>query len=124
MHESSYIPYTEPLVPAAASSPALTAKHAPINASDELGMSAHAAELSWSFALIVAVTPDAAGHIVAGAEKKVRQMRTPSNLAHCVFVALKELERTSRLPDVEGADNTVDACRCDDCAAVLIPVMR
>lgn len=85
-------------------------------------MRIHAAQLP-AHATIRAIRPDTARHVVRGGEQDIGKMRGPRDLADSVFVALKHGKRGGVVPNIEGADNAIDARRGDGVGAVLVPVV-
>lgn len=140
-HKRPHIPDTELLVPPDARAPPLAPEQAPVDAGDELGVVSHAAQLRAHdgargagahvvcgcvpAALLRPVAPDAARHVVAGAEEEVREVRRPRQLADGVVVADHGGQRALLgRADVEGADRAVDARHGHHRRAVLVPVVR
>lgn len=71
------------------------------------------------------VRPDPTRHVVARAQQRVRQMRTPRHAPDGVVVARQyDQGALSRGADVEGPDQSVHARGRDDGRAVLVPVVR
>jgi hypothetical protein len=50
-------------------------------------------------------------------------MRGPRKFTDCVFVAMEHGQRCGGVPDVECADDAIDARRGDGVGAVLVPVV-
>jgi hypothetical protein len=140
LHDSAAVPNQHSLVPAGTRTPALCAKHAPVDAGHELGVAAHDAHLAAAavhhggvehVVLLGAgdphgatVGPHAACHIVARAEQNVGQVRRPGDTAHGILVARQHGDGPAvRGADVPGADQAVDAGGGNDRVSVLVPVV-
>lgn len=127
------IPHQHPLIPAGRCQPAAGTEQTPIDARGELGVAVHDAKLGTDgngvrSKLLLggrAVGPDADRHVVTGAGEHIASVGTPRQAADGVLVAGKNGGWSAgRVAQVEGADDTVDACRSDDRVAVLVPVVR
>ncbi|KFY18362.1 hypothetical protein V493_08675 [Pseudogymnoascus sp. VKM F-4281 (FW-2241)] len=85
-------------------------------------MRIHAAQLA-AHSTVRAIRPDATRHVVGGREQDIGEMRRPCDLTDRVLVAVEHGQRGGGVPDVEGADDAVDARRGDGVGAVLVPVV-
>ena len=122
VHELSYIPHAHSLIPSTACRPTLTAEQAPINTCCKFRVLSHSTKLS-GYRLLLAVAPHPTCHVVAGAQKQIRKMRTPCYLAHGVAMTLQQLKWTFRLSNIECANDSVDSACRNDCTSVFVPVV-
>ena len=121
-HEALRVPNQNALIPTATRGPAFSTKQAPIHARHKLRMRIHTAQLA-THSTVRSIGPDTTRHVVRGREQDIGEVGRPRDLADRVFVAVEHGKGGGGVPNVECADNAVDACGGDGVGAVLVPVV-
>lgn len=128
-HNGTNIPNQQTLVPADGGAPTLISEHAPIDTNAELCVALHLTELmgtkGWAALSRRSVGPNAAGHVVAGAQQDIAEVGGPGKFTNSILVTLQECQRGGLgLADVNGTDDGVDSSNCENGRTIFIPIMR
>ena len=122
-HRLPNIPNTQPLIPPHTRRPPFLPKHAPINPNRKLRMPSHPPHLP-PLPPLPPIIPHPTRHIIARAQQRPRQMRTPRHPPNRILMPRHHAQGAlPRGADVECADEAVDACSGDDGGAVFVPVV-
>lgn len=138
-HEFPNVPNTNPLIPPRTRGPSLRSKEAPVNSTDKLCMLSHPSQFpSHAFPISLharrtrlqrlsfgaPIRPYTTRHVVTRTQQRVREVWTPCDAPHGIFVPLQDRGGPGvGGAGVEGADETVDACGCDYGGAIFVPVV-